>query len=168
MLQTKIVNKEVCAVAYDPTQIKLRKRGKAYFGTEKNVALLKDDTLYINKDVASEYGIKIVFEETNNNNDDEHIDRITELPNNLKLFTVDVVDEESGFQDYFVVVEKDYDSAVKAFIEDANDRWFSYLYYVFDAEDETVADFMEYYEGKEIEAGIYDWDWHYCMTGSPY
>ena len=64
MLQTKIVNKDVCAVAFEPTEIMVRKRGKAFFGTEKYLVRIKDGKLYIFEDVAKEFGIEIC--QTNN------------------------------------------------------------------------------------------------------
>jgi len=64
MLQTKIINKDVCAVAFEPTEIMVRKRGKAYFGSEKNLAVIRDGRLYIFEDVAREFGIEICQKET--------------------------------------------------------------------------------------------------------
>lgn len=65
MLQTKIINKELCAVSYDPTEIMIRKRGKAFFGTEKYLARIKDGKLYISEDVAKEFGIEICKDKEN-------------------------------------------------------------------------------------------------------
>lgn len=59
MLQTKIISEELYAVAYNPTEIMVRKRGKAFFGTEKYLARIKDGKLYIFEDVAKEFGIEI-------------------------------------------------------------------------------------------------------------
>lgn len=67
MLQTKIINNEFCAVAYDPTEIMVRKRGKTYYGTEKQLACIKDGKLHIFMDVAKEYGIEVVNEIGGNN-----------------------------------------------------------------------------------------------------
>lgn len=63
MLQTKIINDDTCAVAYNPTEIMVRKRGKAHFGKEKALAVLRDGKLYISTDVAKEFGIEICKEE---------------------------------------------------------------------------------------------------------
>lgn len=59
MLQTKIINDNLCAVAFEPTEIMVRKRGKAFFGTEKNLAVIKNGKLYIFEDIAKEFGIEI-------------------------------------------------------------------------------------------------------------
>ena len=59
MLQTKIISEELCAVAYDPTEIMVRKRGKSFFGTAKYLARIKDGKLYISENVAKEFGIEI-------------------------------------------------------------------------------------------------------------
>lgn len=64
MLQTKIINKDVCAVAFGPTEIMVRRRGKDYFGAEKNLAVIRDGKLYIFEDVAREFGIEICKKET--------------------------------------------------------------------------------------------------------
>lgn len=63
MLQTKIINKEACAVSFEPTEILVRKRGKTYYGTEKPLAVLQDGKLRIFSDVAKEFGIEIVPQE---------------------------------------------------------------------------------------------------------
>ena len=62
MLQTKIIDKENCAVAFEPTEIMIRKRGRAYFGKEKALAMLRDGKLYISEETAKEFGIEIVHE----------------------------------------------------------------------------------------------------------
>ncbi len=59
MLQTRIINNDICAVAFEPTEIMVRKRGKAFFGTEKNLAIIRDEKLYVFEDVAKEFGIEI-------------------------------------------------------------------------------------------------------------
>ena len=63
MLQTKIINDNTCAVAFSPTEIMVRKRGKAHFGEEKALAVLRDGKLYISTDVAKEFGIEVCEEE---------------------------------------------------------------------------------------------------------
>ena len=62
MLQTKIINKETCAVSFNPTEIMVRKRGKVNYGTEKNLVALKDGKLYIFMNVAEEFGIEVIKE----------------------------------------------------------------------------------------------------------
>ena len=62
MLQTKIINKEACAVSFEPTEIMIRKRGKANYGTEKNLAAIRDGKLYIFMDTAKEFGIEVIKE----------------------------------------------------------------------------------------------------------
>ena len=62
MLQTKIINKESCAVSFEPTEIMIRKRGKAYYGKEKMLVSLEDGKLHIYIDVAKEFGIEIIKE----------------------------------------------------------------------------------------------------------
>ena len=59
MLQTRKINNELCAVAFEPTEIMVRKCGKAYFGKEKVLVNIKDGKLYIYEDVAKEFGIEI-------------------------------------------------------------------------------------------------------------
>ena len=63
MLQTRIIDEENCAVAFEPTEIMIRKRGKVYFGTEKTLAALKNGKLYVYPDAAKEFGIEIYYEE---------------------------------------------------------------------------------------------------------
>ena len=62
MLQTRIIDKENCSVAFEPTEIMLRKRGKVYFGQEKTLVALRDGKLYVSEEVAKEFGIEIVHE----------------------------------------------------------------------------------------------------------
>jgi hypothetical protein len=61
MLQTKIIDKENCAVAFGPTEIMIRKRGKEYFGKEKTLVCIRDGKLYILTNTAKEFGIEIVY-----------------------------------------------------------------------------------------------------------
>ena len=65
MLQTKIISEELCAVAYDPTEIMVRKRGKQFYRTEKNLATIRNGKLYIFEDITKEFGIEICI--TNEN-----------------------------------------------------------------------------------------------------
>ena len=62
MLQSKIIDEENCAVAFEPIEIMIRKRGRAYFGKEKTLAVLKNGKLYISEETAKEFGIEIVRE----------------------------------------------------------------------------------------------------------
>ena len=78
------------------------------------------------------------------------------LPNGLKLFIADVVNEETGIQEIWYVVDEAYDSALESFIELANDMWNIYDYYFYEADDDTVENFMEYHEDEDIRADIYD------------
>ena len=66
MLQTKIINNDTCAVSFSPTEIMVRKRGKAHFGEEKALAVLRDGKLYISATTAKEFGIEICKEELPN------------------------------------------------------------------------------------------------------
>lgn len=61
MLQTKIIDQENCAVAFEPTEIMIRKRGRAYFGKEKVLVTLHDGKLYISEETAKEFGIEIIY-----------------------------------------------------------------------------------------------------------
>lgn len=62
MVESRIINKDTCAVSFNPTEILLRKRGKEYYGKEKSLVLIKDGKLYIRMDVAKEFGIEVVKE----------------------------------------------------------------------------------------------------------
>lgn len=62
MLQTKIINDNICAVAYDPTEIMVRHRGKVYYGTERQLVALRDGKLHIFMDVAKYFDIEVVKE----------------------------------------------------------------------------------------------------------
>lgn len=64
MLQTKTVNKSVVAVANDPTEILLRKHGKAEFGQERVLCVVKDDTAEFHADVAEAFGLTVKCELT--------------------------------------------------------------------------------------------------------
>ena len=59
MLQTKKIGKDLCAVAFDPTEILLRKSGKQYFGKEQILVKLNGDKLIVDKSVAKEFGIEL-------------------------------------------------------------------------------------------------------------
>lgn len=62
MLQTKIINDQICAVAFGPTEIMIRNRGKAYYGSERQLAAIRDGKLHIFMDVAKEFGIEVIKE----------------------------------------------------------------------------------------------------------
>lgn len=63
MLQTKKINNDVVAVAFEPTEIMVRNSGKKYFNTEKPLAVLKNGKLIVNSNVAKDFGIEIVMKE---------------------------------------------------------------------------------------------------------
>lgn len=76
------------------------------------------------------------------------------LPNGLKLFVADVVDEETNEQEYFYVVGKTYDSSLKRFKKWADKIWWRYAYYFNEVEDkDEIESFKDGY--KNIKAGIY-------------
>ena len=72
----------------------------------------------------------------------------------LNLFVADVIDVETGTQEIWYVVDKTYDSALEIFIEWANEMWYRYDYYFYEADDYTVENFIEM--NGDVEAGIYD------------
>lgn len=83
------------------------------------------------------------------------------LPNGLKLFIADIVDENTGIQEIWYFVDETYDSALETFIEWANDMWDRYAYYFYEADDDTVENFLSYHVDENgivenVEAGIYD------------
>lgn len=61
MLQTKKIGNDLCAVAFNPTEIMVRKSGKQYFGKEKTLVKLDNEGLVIDEDIACEFGIKIFW-----------------------------------------------------------------------------------------------------------
>lgn len=61
MLQTKKIGSDLCAVAFNPTEIMVRKSGKQYFGKEKTLVKLDNEGLLIDEEVAREFGIKIFW-----------------------------------------------------------------------------------------------------------
>lgn len=75
--------------------------------------------------------------------------------NGLKIFRADIIDSQTREQTLWTVVEKDYESALKMFIEEANKTWDRYEYYFDEIEDEDIIqNFLEYYD--DIVAGIYE------------
>lgn len=73
----------------------------------------------------------------------------------LKIFYADIIDSKTREQALWYVVEKDYDAALKMFIEEANDTWDRYEYYFYEIEDkDIIQSFTEYYEN--IVVGIYE------------
>lgn len=76
------------------------------------------------------------------------------LNDGLKLFVADVVDEETGEQEFWYVVDDTYDSALGIFIEWANEMWNRYAYYFYEADNDKMEDFVEM--NGDVEAGIYD------------
>lgn len=76
------------------------------------------------------------------------------LPNGLRLFVADVIDKTTGIQEIWYVVDETYDSALESFIEWANEMWDRYDYYFYEADEDTMEDFIEM--NGDVEAGIYD------------
>jgi hypothetical protein len=72
----------------------------------------------------------------------------------LKLFVADVVDAETGDQEIWYVVDGTYDSALESFIEWANEMWNRYDYYFYEADEDTLENFIEM--NGNVEAGVYD------------
>lgn len=62
MLQTKIINDKICAVAFGPTEIMIRNRGKTYYGSEKQLVAIRDGRLHVFMDVAREFDIEVIKE----------------------------------------------------------------------------------------------------------
>lgn len=75
------------------------------------------------------------------------------LPNKLKLFIADVEDLYTKKQEFWYVVDEDYEHALGRFVEEANETWDRYGYYFFEADDDSIREFVEYYEN--IEIGVY-------------
>ena len=76
------------------------------------------------------------------------------MVNGLKLFVADVVDVKTGTQEIWYVVDETYDSALENFIEWANEMLDRYDYYFYEADGDTVENFIEM--NGDVEAGIYD------------
>lgn len=74
----------------------------------------------------------------------------------LKLFIADVIDEDTGDQTIWYVVGKTYDSAFKKFIKEANKTWRTYLYYFDEANKDRTNNFIEWLDGEDVKAGIYE------------
>lgn len=51
--------KDVVAVAFAPEEIRLRKSGKQFFGTEEMLCRVRNGTLEVDVDVARTYGINV-------------------------------------------------------------------------------------------------------------
>lgn len=75
------------------------------------------------------------------------------LPNGLQLFVADVVDEETDRQGFWYIVGKTYNSSFQRFIKWANKRWYRYAYYFYEADEDTIENFISRHEN--IKAGIY-------------
>ena len=76
------------------------------------------------------------------------------LHNGLHLFIADVIDDTTGSQEIWYVVDETYDSALESFIAWANEMWNRYDYYFYEADEDTMEDFIEM--NGDVEAGIYD------------
>lgn len=74
----------------------------------------------------------------------------------LKLFIADIVDEASGDNYIWYVMGRTYDSAFKRFTKEANKTWRTYLYYFDEANEDRTNNFIEWLNGKDIKAGIYE------------
>lgn len=59
MLQTRKINKDIVAVAFEPTEILVRKSGRDYYGSEAPLAKIKEGKLLVNAKVAKDFGIDI-------------------------------------------------------------------------------------------------------------
>ena len=60
MVQAKVISKELCAVAYAPSEILIRHRGRNFYGTEKTLAHIDNEgNLVIDEGVAHEFGIQV-------------------------------------------------------------------------------------------------------------
>lgn len=68
MLQTRKINKDTVLVSYDIPEIMIRKSGKAHYGTEEDLVVVKNDKIIIHSDTAKKYGLTV---EVKNNEDDE-------------------------------------------------------------------------------------------------
>lgn len=78
------------------------------------------------------------------------------LPKGLKLFIADIEEENTDNYTLWYVIGKTYDSAFKRFIKEANKAWDRYLYYFYEADEDTVRSFMEYHTEEDIKADIYE------------
>lgn len=79
-----------------------------------------------------------------------------QLPNGLRLFTADVIDEDTGVQEFWSIVGETYETALQMFVEWANEYWREYTYYFYAADDDAIEDFIECHDGEDIEIGMYD------------
>ena len=77
------------------------------------------------------------------------------LPNRLKLYIADVVDDDTECQELWYIVGETYDLSFERFIEEANKTWHEYSYYFYEADDEAIENFMEYYKDESIKVGVY-------------
>lgn len=77
------------------------------------------------------------------------------MPNGLKLFIADVIDDATGEQEFWYVTGRAHDSALNRFIRWAN-HWYSatYSYYFDEADADAMEDFLDRYEN--ITADIYE------------
>ena len=74
----------------------------------------------------------------------------------LKLFIADIIDDDTSEQTFWYVVGRTYESALKRFIVDANGSYYRYSYYFYEATEEDIEEFAEYYDISNIKAGIYE------------
>ena len=57
MIQTRKIGNGLVAVTFGPTELLVRKSGKAYFGQEKSLASVKDGVFKVDIDAARELGL---------------------------------------------------------------------------------------------------------------
>lgn len=77
------------------------------------------------------------------------------LPNGLRLFFADIVDDETDKQTFWYIVGKTSDSAFKRFVKEANATWYKYDYHFYEIEDEKeIRNFIDNH--GNIKAGIYE------------
>ena len=59
MLQTKKINKDVVAVAFDPSEILLRKSGREFIGKEEFLIRIRGNEVIIDAAVANKFGLTV-------------------------------------------------------------------------------------------------------------
>ena len=59
MLNTRKLKDNAVLVSFEPTEILIRKSGKAEFGKEESLVSITDDTILIDKKTAKKFGLTI-------------------------------------------------------------------------------------------------------------
>ena len=90
------------------------------------------------------------------------------LPNGLKLFIADIVDEDNYEEHLWCVLGRTYDSAFKRFSKEANETWATYLYYFNEADEDDIKTFIFLNKDEDIVAGVYEEDKNYFNYISKY